>query len=236
MPDTVAHIDDVGIGGVFAPGLVGMTQEGLDVCSTSVEEGAKDLARVVSDACRDLDYWVDGAQTFGPGSPEYLHEDGLCLVVKGVGGKDGVGLAAGDKGVEEVVADGSGGLLYGLAGLSGTVGNAGVVDMEGDIKAGTEVADEVEVGGGVFRGADAVVDVGCGKAYTEGFTGGGVGGMKREEKGDGVGSAGEGDADAIARFDVGADERERGGRHRIHVSCSAADAVPPLPILMRCLR
>ena len=210
MADAVACIDGVGIGGVFAPGLVGMTQEDLDVCSTSVEEGAKDLAGVVSDACRDLDYGVDGAQTFGPGSPEELHEDGLGLVVEGVGGKDGVGLAGGDEGVEEVVADGSGGLLDGLAGLGYSVGDAGVVDVEGDIKAGTEVADEVEVGGGFLGGADAVVDMGGAEAYSEGFAWDGVGCVKGEEEGDGVRAAGEGYADTVAGFDAGAVEGECG--------------------------
>ncbi len=45
MPDAVAGVGGVGVGGVFAPGLAGLAEEGLDVGSAGVEEGAEDLSR-----------------------------------------------------------------------------------------------------------------------------------------------------------------------------------------------
>ncbi len=74
-----------------------------------------------------------------------------------MGGEDGVGLAGGDEGVEEVVADGAGGFFDGLgisscAGLCDSGGDVGLVDVEGDVEAGAEGFDEVAVGGGFFGG------------------------------------------------------------------------------------
>jgi hypothetical protein len=84
---------------------------------------------------------MDGAEALSPGSAKELHEDGFGLIVEGVGGDDGVGLAGGDEGVEEVVADGAGGFLDGFwisscAGLGDAVGDAGAVEVEGDVEAG----------------------------------------------------------------------------------------------------
>jgi GNAT superfamily N-acetyltransferase len=195
-------------------------EEGFDVGAAGVEEGTEDSARV-GPGCvpRNQDYGVDAAEALRPGSAEELHEDGLGLVVEGVGGKDGVGLAGGDEGVEEVVAEDAGGFFDGLSGAGDPVGNADAVEVEGDVEAGAEGFDKLPVCGGFFRIADAVVDVGGAEAYAEGLAGGGVGGVEGEEEGDGVCAAGEGYADAVAWFDVGAIEGERGGWHRVHVSC-----------------
>ena len=67
----------------------------------------------------ESDDGVDGAEAFGPGSAEEFHEDGFGLVVEGVGGEDGVGVAGGEEGGEEVVADGAGGFFDGFAGCGG---------------------------------------------------------------------------------------------------------------------
>jgi GNAT superfamily N-acetyltransferase len=64
-----------------------------------------------------------------------------------------------------------------------------------------------------------VVDVDGAEADAEGVAGCGVGGVEGEEEGDGVGSAGDGCAEAVTRVDVGAIEGERGRGHRVHVSC-----------------
>jgi hypothetical protein len=203
VPNAVAGVGGVGVGGVFAPGLIGLEEEGFDVGSAGVEEGTKDFSRSWAG---DGDYGVDGAETLGPGSAEEFHEDGLGLVVEGVGGEDSVGLAGDDEGVEEVVADGSGGFFDGLAVLRGSGGDVDAMKVEGNVKAGAEGFDELVVGGGFFGGTDAVVDVGGAEADAEGFAWGGVGCVEGEEEGDGVGSAGDGDADAIAGFDDGAVE------------------------------
>ena len=54
-----------------------------------------------------------------------------------------------------------------------------------------------------------MIDVGGAEADSEGFAGGGVGGVEGEKQGYGVCSAGDGYADAVAGFDVGAVEGER---------------------------
>ena len=89
------------------------------------------------------------------------------------------------------------------------VGDVGLVEVEGDFEADAEVFDELLVGVGFFA-AEAVVDVDGGEAYAEGVAFGGVGGVEGEEEGYGVGSAGDGDADAVSGFDVGAVEGEGG--------------------------
>jgi hypothetical protein len=132
-----------------------------------------------------------------------------------VGGENAVGVAGGEEGGEEVVADVAGGFFDGFwisrcAGLSDAVDNAGVVKVEGDVEGDAEVFDELLVGVS-FGSAQAVVDVDGAEAYAEGFAGGGVGGVEGKEKSDGVGSAGEGDTDAVTGLDVGAIEDRCGG-------------------------
>jgi hypothetical protein len=232
VPDAVAGVGCVGVGGVFAPGLVGLAEEGFDVDSAGLEEGAENLSGA---GAGDGDYGVDGAEALGPGSAEEFHEDGLGLVVEGVGGENGVGLAGGDEGVEEVVADGSGGFFDGLAVLGGAGGDVDAMKVKGDVEAGAEGFDELVVGGRFFRGADAVVDVGGAEADAKGVAGGVVGGVEGEQEGDGVGAAGDGYADAVAGADVGAIEGEWGWRHRVHVSrcgSSYTDAIFEMKLAM----
>ena len=143
VADAVAGVGGVGVGGVFLPGLVGAAEVGFDVGAAGLEEGAEDFSGALVGMV-DGDDGVDGAEAFGPGSAEELHEDGFGLVVEGVGGEDGVGVAGGDEGVEEVVADGAGGFFDGFAGVWATrCGDVGVVDVEGDVEAGAEGLDEV---------------------------------------------------------------------------------------------
>ena len=68
-----------------------MGEVGFDFGAAGVEEGAEDLSFCEGDC------GVDGAEAFGPGSAEELHEDGFGLVVEGVGGEDGVGVAGGEE-------------------------------------------------------------------------------------------------------------------------------------------
>jgi len=219
VTDAVAGIGGVGVGGVFAPGLIGLVEEGFDVGAAGIEEGPEDLSipasRLAGDPglsgarAGDVDEGVDGAEALGPGAAEEFHEDGLGLIVEGVGGEDGVGLAGGDEGVEKVVADGAGSFFDGLAGLGDAGGNVGPVDVEGNVETGAEVFDKLLVSGGFFPGTDAVVDVGGAEADAEGVAGDGVGGVEGEEEGDGVCTAGDGDADAVAGFDIETVEGER---------------------------
>ena len=215
VADAVAGVGGVGVGQVFAPGLVVGVEEGFDLGAAGVEEGSEDFALALVWIVDEKD-WVNGAEAFGPGSAEELHEDGFGLVVEGVGGEDGVGLAGGDEGTEEVVADGAGGLFDGLwiaagSGLRYAVGDAGSVEVEREFEAAAEGFDEVLVGGRFFLAADAVVNVDCGEAYTEAIVFCCVGGVKGEEESYGVCSAGDGYAEAVAGLDVGAVEGKRCG-------------------------
>jgi ribosomal protein S18 acetylase RimI-like enzyme len=153
---------------------------------------------------------VDGAEALGPGAAKELHEDGLGLVVAGVGGEDGVGGAGGEELVEDLVAEGAGGLFEGLAGGGGVGGDVDAVEVEGDVEAAAEIGDEGLVGVGLL-GAEAVVDVDGGEAGAEGVAGRGVGGMEGEEERDGVGTAGDGGAEAVAGAEMLAGEGKRGG-------------------------
>ncbi len=128
VADFVAGEGDVGVGGVVAPGLIGLFEEGFDVGAASVEEGAEDLSFWQSDD------GMDGAEAFGPGSAEEFHEDGFGLVVEGVGGEDGVGVAGVEEGREEFVACVAGGFFDGLACVGDAGGDVGVVEVEGDVE------------------------------------------------------------------------------------------------------
>ncbi len=66
-------------------------------------------------AVRDFKDGGDGGEAFCPGPAEELHEDGFGLVVEGVGGEDGAGLAGGDEGAKVVVAEIAGRFFDGLA-------------------------------------------------------------------------------------------------------------------------
>ncbi len=157
MADLVAGKGGVGVGGVFAPGLVDGFEEGFDFGSASLEEGAEDFS------FGEGDEGVDGAQAFGPGAAEELHENGFGLVVEGVGGEDAVGVAGGEEGGEEIVAGVAGGFFDGFgvatgSGFGDAAGNVGVVEVERDVEADAEVFDEALVGVGFFA-AEVVVDV-----------------------------------------------------------------------------
>jgi hypothetical protein len=170
---------------------------------------------------------VDGTEAFGPCAAEELHEDGFGLVVESVSGEDAIGLAVGEEGREEVVAEIAGGLFDGLgvsgcAGFGAAGGDAGLMDVKGDVEARAEVFDEALVGIG-FCAAKAVVDVNGREADAEGFAGGCVGGMEGEEESDGVCASGEGDAEAVAGLDVGSVEGGIRGGHLNHVSCCGAE-------------
>jgi hypothetical protein len=212
VADPVAGKGGVGVGGVFAPGLVDGVEEGFDVGAAGIEEGAEDFAFWQSNG------GVDGAEAFGPGAAEEFHEDGLGLVVESVGGGDAIGVAGGKEGSEEVVAGIAGGLLYAFGCGCDAFRDVGVVEVDGNVESDAEILDELLVGIGFFA-AEVVVDVDSGEAYAERVAGSGVGGVEGEEEGDGVCTAGDGDADTVAGLNVGAIEREA-VRHSPYVSWS----------------
>ena len=152
VTDFVAGVGCVGVGGVGAPGLVELGEPGFDFGAAGLQEGAENLS-----FC-EWDDGVDGAEAFGPGAAEELHDDGFGLVVEGVGGEDGVGVAGGEERGEEVVAEVAGGFFDGFVCLSDTTGDAGLVKVEWDVVGDAEIFDEVLVGVGFFA-AKAVVDV-----------------------------------------------------------------------------
>ncbi len=126
---------------------------------------------------------MDAAEAFSPGAAQELHQDGLGLVVEGVGGEDGVGLAGAKEFAEGDVAEVAGGFFRGLSGSGDAGGRVGVVDAEGDVEAAAERLDEDEVGVGLFA-AQTVVDVDGREAYAEGVARQLVGGVEQEQHGD----------------------------------------------------
>ncbi len=140
------------------------------------------------------------------------------MVVEGVGGEDRVGVAGGEEGGEEVVAEVAGGFFDGLgissgAGFGDALRDAGLVEMERDVVGDAEVFNEMLVGVRFFS-AQAVVDVDCGEADAERVACGGIGGVEVQEESDGVCSARDGYAETIAGLDLCAVEGEGGlGRH-----------------------
>ena len=127
-------------------------------------------------------------------------------------------MAGGDEVGEVFVTNGAGGLFDGLVSLGYTCGDVGLMQVERDIEARTERLYEMLVGVGFFA-AKAVMDVDGAETDAEGITRRVVGGVEGEEESYGIGSAGDGRADAIAGFDIAAVEWERGGRHCVHVNC-----------------
>ncbi len=149
---------------------------------------------------------MDAAEAFGPGAAEELHEDGLSLVVEGVGGEDGVGRAGVDEATEAGVAELAGGLFGGLglavaAGLTEALGDAGVMDVERDGERFAESLDEGQVGVGLF-GAEAVLDVDGGESDAECVAGQCVFGVQEQQEGDGICAAGDCGADALAGLEI----------------------------------
>ena len=123
---------------------------------------------------------MDSAEAFRPCAAQEFHEDGLRLVVQRVGCEDAVCVAGVDEGCEEVVADSARGLFYGFAGLDDTFRDAGAMEVEWEVEADTEVFDKLLIGVGLCS-AETVMDMDGAEAYAEGFTEGGVGGVKGEQ-------------------------------------------------------
>ena len=89
------------------------------------------------------DDWEDSADSFGPGAAKELHQNSLGLVVEGVRGKHGVGMALGNKLFEERVANGARCLLDALwtallAGLVDTTGNICAMNVQWNCEPSTE--------------------------------------------------------------------------------------------------
>ena len=75
-------------------------------------------------------------------------------------------MAGSDEGREEVIANIAGRLFDGLPHLGGTLGNAGAVNVQGNIEPRAEGFDKLLVDIGL-DGPDAVVDVGGTEADAE---------------------------------------------------------------------
>lgn len=150
---------------------------------------------------------MDATEALRPGSAQELEENGLGLIVHGVGGEDGAGLAAAEEGVEDLVADVAGGLFERLPGSGGAGGNVGVMEVQREVEAGAQISDESSVGVGL-RAADPVMDVDDGKADTESGVRRRVGLVKRAKEGDGVRAARDGRAQAVSGVEVASVEKE----------------------------
>jgi hypothetical protein len=91
-----------------------------------------------------------------------------------VSGEDGVGVSGVEEGGEEFVAGVAGGFFDGFVFGDSALLHVGLMEVERDVEGDAEVFDELLVGVGFF-GAEMVVDVDGGEAYSEGVARNGVG-------------------------------------------------------------
>jgi len=216
VANAVAGEGFVGVGEVGAPGLVAGFEEGDEFGAADSEQRTEDFAGV--GGAGDEDDWVNAAEALGPCAAEELHQDGLCLVVQGVRGEDGVGAAIGDELTEEVVAQVARGLLDGLwlaggARVNDAVWNAGAADVQRNFEAQAECLDEREVGVRLVT-AQAVVDVDRRQPHAERVAWLRVGGVQQKQQRHRVRASGDGGADAVSGANVGAVQRGPGVCHR----------------------
>ena len=166
---------------------------------------------------------MDAAQALGPGSAQQLHQDGLGLVVQGVSGEDGVGMALRDQRGENLVAKCSRGLLdrLRLASLAATgkaVGDAGKVNVQRDFEAQAERLHKGEVSVRLVA-AQAVMDVHGRQPYAERVARQAVGGVEQKQQRQRIRASGDGGADAVSGANVFAVQRGHDSRHRVPSYC-----------------
>ncbi len=212
MADAVAREARVTVGAVVAPGLIAFVQEALDLRAANVQHGAKHAGtrRWRGGPCRgdrllaESKHGGDPAKALRPSSAKQLHDDGFGLVFQRVGCGDRLGGPGGEELTKDGVAEFARGLLqsFALSLLSGR----GVDGLhgEGNTLRFAESGDE----GGVFislGATQAVVDMHGAqhKAQRLLFV---VGFQQSEQKGCGVGTAGESAAEPLPGVKQGAVE------------------------------
>jgi hypothetical protein len=198
VTDAVPRVDRLSIGRVSSPRLVGVSKEGLDLCTAHIQQRTNDLA------CFVRDHRVNRTEPLRPSTPQQLQEDGFGLIVQRVSGQDGVGLTRGEQTLQKGIAKIAGGFLGRFARLLDPLGNAGAVNVKVDIEALTKGLHERKIVI-CLNSPKAVVNVSGREPDAEVV----LGTMERKQEGYGVGPARDGHADAVAREEVFAVQRER---------------------------
>ena len=162
--------------GVFTPGLVALGKKATQIVAASGEQRPQDRAG------RKPDDGRDAGQALKPGAAEKLHQDGLRLVVEGVGGEDVSGGAVGEELAEALVTEGAGGLFEGLAVGAGAGFGVNAEGVEGKVELVAESLDEGLVGVGLLA-AQGVIDVDGGETDAESLAGERVGGVNEQQQG-----------------------------------------------------
>ncbi len=206
VAEPVAGEGQVGVGLVRLPGLVEGSKVSLDGMAIHREKRAKDAAGATAFE-REVEDGEDAGQAFGPGTAQELHQDGLRLVVCGMGGGDGIRGAGGEEVAEGFVAEIAGGLFDGFGVGLEAGGGVDAAEDEGNGEVAAERFNEllVLIGG---LAAEAVVDMDGGEAEAQGGLGEVVGGVEGAKKSDGVCAAGEGYGEAGAGGEAGTVEGE----------------------------
>ena len=199
--DAVAGEGGVAVGGVFAPGLVQVIEEGLYFGACGLEQRTEDAA------LGKFNEGMDAGKAFGPCAPQEFGEHCFGLVVARVGGGHSVERNFGQELSKPRVAEAAGGFFNGFAvGLGfGFCVHAGFVEGEFELRG--QGAGKGEVGVGFFP-AQAVMEMGGMQHQSELAAAAGEG----AQQGYGIGSAGEADSDAEA----GAEERGVNGELGAH--------------------
>ncbi len=178
MAESIAEECSVRVGGILAPGEIFLGEPGAD-------GGAGDFEQRANDA--GWGFGQDGREAGGSGSPEEAGKNGFGLIVERVAGGDGVTKAVGDTLSKPGVAAAAGFLLQ----ISFSGGERG--GGEGESERLGQIRDEVGVGIG-FGAAELVI-------YVKDDTGQ-PGLMKDVEEEDGVGAAGNSNAEASCEVGV----------------------------------
>lgn len=219
VPEAIAGVLEIGVGGVLAPWLAERVQVGEDLGAGGFEHGAHDLAAA------NLQHGMNAGKAAGSGAAEKAEKNGFGLIVGGVGGGDLIERVLADKSDEELVAQLAGGGFEGERILFREARDIGTVGKEWEIVCVREFGDERFVGVGLVA-TNAVMEVNDGKNQAE---------LVAEfehgaEKGDGVGATGDGKAETVSGMeeivlrdvcregckhgDIVARERGRGFRDR----------------------
>ncbi len=153
---------------------------------------------------------VNAGKALGPGAAEEFAEDSFGLIVKGVGGGDGVDFAGGHELAKPGVPEAAGGFFDGLAGFGGLLVSFGLGVDTGGVKAeaqrGGETGTELLVGVRIGA-AQAVMEVG--QVQDDSQVRGA--GSKSAGESDGVGAARKSDGQPKARLERGEVQRQGGG-------------------------
>ncbi len=210
VTDAVTGEGEVPIRRVFAPRLAQCLEVGFNI----VAPGGKQ--RTQNAALRKLHDGMDGRESLGPGTTQELGQNGLGLIVQGVGSGHRIHFARGHQPAKPAVAQTAGRFLDALGGFAcpgrglGFGGCVHAMLVKGQSEAGSEIARKSQVGIGLGA-AQSVMQMGGMKDQAEFPVPFNQGAQQRH----GVGTAGESNGKAKSWLEEGRIDRKRSAHQRM---------------------